>query len=244
MLRAPARQRASLEHTEHRPWPPPEGAWFQGQTWDELLFAHWPVDADALRALLPDEPTLDLHEGEAWLGITPFRVTGFRLHGLPPVPLLSSFPEVNVRTYVTHEDKPGIWFLSLDADSPWAVEAARFVYRLPYHRASIEVARRSEWIDYACSRDGASLDLSYRPVGSDAPPKAGTVEHFLTERYCLYTEHNGRLYRADIHHPPWRLQSAEAEVRETTISPLALVGEPLLHYSERQDVVIWPLQPV
>ena len=197
-----------------------------------------------MRALLPDVLTLDLHEGEAWLGITPFRVTGFRLHGLPPIPFLSSFPEVNVRTYVTHEEKAGIWFFSLDADSPWAVEAARLVYRLPYHRAKIEVAHRGDWIDYVSSRDGTSLELSYRPAGAVAPPTASTREHFLTERYCLYTEHEGRLHRADIHHRPWPLQPAEAEVRETTVSPVALDGEPLFHYSERQDVVIWPLQLV
>jgi uncharacterized protein len=192
--------------------------------------------------LLPDGLPLDLHEGEAWLGITPFRITGFRLHGLPPLPVLSSFPEVNVRTYVTFEGKPGIWFFSLDADSPWAVEAARLVYRLPYHRASIEVANRFGWIDYASSRNGASLDLSYRTSGPVTPPDPGTVEHFLTERYCLYTEHEGRLHRADIHHQPWPLQTAEAEIRGTTISPLTLEGDPLLHYSERQDVVIWPLK--
>ena len=185
-----------------------------------------------------------MREGDAWLGITPFRVTGLRLHGLPPVPVLSSFPEVNVRTYVTHDGKPGIWFFSLDADSPWAVGAARLVYRLPYHRASIEVAHRGDWVDYASSRDGAALDVSYRPMGPVSPPEAGTIEHFLTERYCLYTEHGGRLLRAEIHHPRWPLQGAEAEIRENTMSPVALEGEPLLHRSERQDVVIWPLQPV
>ena len=149
---------------------------------------------------------------------------------------------MNVRTYVTYEGKPGIWFFSLDADSPWAVEAARLVYRLPYHRASIDVARRGDWIDYASSRNGASLDLSYRPAGPVAPPEPGTAELFLTERYCLYTEYRGRLHRAEIHHQPWPLQQAEADIRESTISPIAVEGEPLLHYSERQDVVIWPLE--
>jgi uncharacterized protein YqjF (DUF2071 family) len=216
----------------------------QGQTWDELLFAHWLVEADALRALLPEQLHLDLHEDEAWLGITPFRITGFRLHGLPPLPVLSSFPEVNVRTYVAYEGKPGIWFLSLDADSPWAVAAARLVYRLPYYRASITVARRGDRIDYASSREGASLDVSYRPAGPVAAANSGTLEHFLTERYCLYTEHRGRLHRADIHHLPWPLQTAEAEVRENTMSPVALEGEPLFHFSDRQDVVIWQLEPV
>jgi uncharacterized protein len=242
LIRAPERQTGSLEQTGHRPWPLPEGPWLQGQTWDELLFAHWRVEADALRALLPEQLPVDLHDGAGWVGITPFRITGFRLHGLPPLPVLSSFPEVNVRTYVTHEGKPGIWFFSLDADSPWAVEAARLVYRLPYHRASITVARRGDWIDYVSSRDGASLDLSYRPAGPADQPEPGTLEHFLTERYCLYTEHRRRLHRADIHHLPWPLQPAEAEIRENTMSPAALEGDPLLHFSERQDVVIWPLE--
>jgi hypothetical protein len=166
------------------------------------------------------------------------------LHGLPPLPALSSFPEVNVRTYVTYEGRPGVWFFSLDADSRGSVAAARLVYRLPYHRASIAVARRGDRIDYASSREGASLDLSYRPSGPVARPEPGALEYFLTERYCLYTEHRGRLYRADIHHTPWPLQAAEAEVRENTMSPITLEGEPLLHFSERQDVVIWPLKRV
>ena len=147
-----------------------------------------------------------------------------------------------MRTYVTDEGRPGIWFFSLDADSPWAVAAARLVYRLPYHRASIAFARRGGWVDYASTRDGALLDLSYRPAGPVTPPEPGTLEHFLTERYCLYTEHDERLHRADIHHLPWQLQAAEAELRANTMSPVPLDGEPLLHFSGRQDVVIWPLE--
>jgi hypothetical protein len=203
---------------------------------------HWRVDADALRELLPEQLPLDLHEGEAWLGVTPFRVSGFRLRGLPPAPVLSSFPEVNVRTYVTYEGKPGIWFFSLDADSPWAVEAARRAYHLPYHRARMRDERRGHAIDYRSERAGASLDVTYRPIGPTAPPEPGTLDHFLTERYCLYTEHERRLERAEIHHAPWPLQSAEAELRRNTMPPVAVEGDPLLHYSERQDVVIWPLE--
>jgi uncharacterized protein len=222
----------------------PQRSWLQGQTWDHLLFAHWRVAADALRALLPAEPELDLFEGDAWLGITPFRITGFRLRGLLPVPVISEFLEINVRTYVTYEGKPGIWFFSLDAESQLAVEAAKVAYRLPYHHARIEATRRGEWVDYRSTRTGAEFDASYRPTGPVAPPEPGTLEHFLTERYCLYTEHDGELHRAEIHHPPWPLQTAEAELREHTISPIALDGDPLLHYSERQDVVIWPPERV
>jgi uncharacterized protein len=214
--------------------------WLQGQTWDELLFMHWRVDEDAVRERLPDALELDTHDGSAWIGVTPFRVTGLRLHGLPPAPVLSSFPEVNVRTYVTHEEKAGIWFFSLDADSSWAVDAARLTYRLPYHHAKIEIGRRGEWIDYRSERVGANLDVSYRGVGA----VSGATEDFLTERYCLYTEHRGRLHRAEIHHAPWPLQLAEAELRANTMSPIALDGEPQLHYSARQDVVIWALERV
>jgi uncharacterized protein YqjF (DUF2071 family) len=233
------RQSGSLAETSHRPWPLPERTWLQAQTWDELLFMHWRVEEDTVRDLLPEALELDTHDGSAWIGVTPFRVSGLRLHGLPPVPVLSSFPEVNMRTYVTYEDKPGIWFFSLDADSSWAVEAARLIYRLPYHHAKIEIGHRVEWIDYRSERLGATLDVSYRGVGA---AESGAMEDFLTERYCLYTEHRGRLHRAEIHHAPWPLQRAEAELRENTISPLALDGEPLLHYSTRQDVVIWPLE--
>jgi uncharacterized protein len=222
----------------------PRRSWLQGQTWDHLLFMHWRVAADSLRELLPEQLPLDVHEGDAWLGVNPFRVSGFRLRGLPPVPVLSSFPEVNVRTYVTYEGKPGIWFFSLDADSPWAVEAARRTYHLPYHHARITDERRGEGIDYRSERTGATLDVSYRPAGAPAEADPASLEYFLTERYCLYTEHEGRLERAEIHHAPWPLQRAEAELRENTMAPVALDGNPLLHFSERQDVVIWSLDRV
>ena len=203
---------------------------------------HWRVEPDELAVLLPEQLSLDRHDGEAWLGITPFRVSALRLRGLPPVPVLSSFPEVNARTYVTYQEKPGIWFFSLDAASPWAVGAARRTYHLPYHHARITDRRRGERIDYRSEREGAVLDVEYRPTGAPSPPRPGALEHFLTERYCLYTEYRGRLERADIHHRPWPLQTAEADVRENTLAPIALDGDPLLHYSERQDVVIWPLE--
>jgi uncharacterized protein YqjF (DUF2071 family) len=221
----------------------PERSWLQGQTWDQLLFMHWRAGADAVRELLPGRLPLDTFEGEAWIGITPFSLSGFRLRGLLPVPLVSTFLEVNARTYVTYEGKPGIWFFSLDAESRLAVEAAKLAYRLPYHHARMSATRRGDWVDYRSSRVGAELDVSYRPNGPVRQAEPGTLEHFLTERYCLYTEHESELYRAEIHHGPWPLQVAEAELRENTLSPLAHDGEPLLHYSERQDVVIWSLEP-
>jgi uncharacterized protein len=233
---------------EHRPWPLPDRAWIQGQTWDDLLFAHWRVPEAALRAHVPEGLALDSFDGAHWVGITPFRVTGLRLRATFPVPGLSSFPELNVRTYVTHEDKAGIWFFSLDAASRLAVEAARRLYALPYHHAVMRAHRLGEAVDYSSARrgDGHRFEARYRPVGEAAPPVQGRLEYFLTERYCLYTTRDGELFRAEIHHPPWPLQPAEAEIRENSMAPpgIELAGEPLLHFSARQDVVIWPLTRV
>jgi hypothetical protein len=233
-----------LAETSHRPWPVPEGSWLQAQTWDRLCFLHWRVSEDALRELVPETLELDTYDGSAWLGITPFGIKGIRLRGTLPVPRLSDFLELNVRTYVTYDDKPGVWFFSLNAENAVFVELARRVYRLPYRNARMSWRTSGERTEYLCERDEARFDGAYGPSGPSAPPKRGTLEYFLTERYCLYTEHEGRLYRAEIHHPPWPLQPAEAAVRENTIAPVEFEGEPLAHYSARQDVVIWPLAPV
>jgi uncharacterized protein YqjF (DUF2071 family) len=253
LLAAPARQAATLEETAHRPWPRPERSWVQAQTWDDLLFAHWRVAEQQLRTLVPPPLEVETFDGSGWLGITPFRVTGLRLRGLPAVPVLSSFLELNVRTYVTYGGKPGIWFFSLDASSPLVVEGARRTYFLPYHRARMSAGRRGEWIEYACSRVASEgrpyvFEGRYRPVGDPAPPRPGSLEHFLVERYCLYAlDDDEQLLRAEIHHPPWPLQEADAVIELNTMAPRGseLADEPaLLHFSARQDVVIWTLERV
>ena len=214
-----------------------------GQTWDDLLFIHYRVPAEQLRSHVPDGLEVEEHSGSGWLGLTPFVVTGLRARGLLPLPFASSFRELNVRTYVTRDDKPGIWFFSLDASSQLAVEAARRLYRLPYFRAEIAVQQRAGEIVYDCSRhDGKAFSASYRPTADVFNADAGSLEHFLTERYCLYAEHEGELFRADIHHRPWPLQPAAARIDLNTMPPLKLTDDaPRLHFSARQDVVIWPL---
>jgi uncharacterized protein YqjF (DUF2071 family) len=221
-----------------------------GQSWEDLLFAHWRVDADAVRRFVPPGLAVDEHDGSAWLGVTPFEITGFRLRGMFPLPLVSRFPEINVRTYVTAEDKPGIWFFSLDTSSQLAVEAARRAYKLPYFHARISLERRGRKIDYATARRESTrpyvFEATYAPAGEAAEPDPGSLERFLTERYCLYAADESGLHRAEIHHGPWRIGSAEASTEENTMAPDGLEpqGEPLLHLAERQDVVIWPLEPL
>jgi uncharacterized protein YqjF (DUF2071 family) len=244
------RQAHVLGERDHRPWPLPSRPWVMGQTWEDLLFAHWPVEERALRRIVPDVLPLDSFDGRCWIGITPFRVTGLRPRLLPPPPLVSSFPEVNVRTYVSVGGKPGIWFLSLDAASRLAVRAARRGYRIPYFTARMRVERRHGTVHYEServARDGppAALAVEYASTGRASPPRSGTFEQWAAERYCLYTvDEHGRVLRADIHHPPWPLEPARAEfARNTMAEPygLELPGEPLTHLARRQDVVFWPL---
>jgi uncharacterized protein len=232
-------QARSLDEVEHRPWPLKSDPWLMGQTWQNLLFAHWRVDHEALRPHVPEPLEVEQHDGSAWVGLTPFRVAGLRLRGVPPLPLLSSFLELNCRTYVQREDRPGIWFFSLDASSRLAVEAARRSYGLPYRHARMAVDDGR----FSAKPFGvpASFEARYAGRGDSFQARPGTLEHFLTERYCLYAD-DGRT-RADIHHPPWPLRKADAMVEQRGISPVPLEGEPLCHYADRQDVVVWRPEP-
>jgi uncharacterized protein YqjF (DUF2071 family) len=249
----PIRQRAALSDVSHRPWPLPGGSWLMGQTWADLLFAHWRVPEEELRQVVPAELPLDTYDGSAWLGITPFCVQGLRLRATLPAPVFSSFPELNVRTYVSVEGRPGIYFLSLDADSRAAVFAARRAYRLPYFRSRIRVERGEGTIAYDLLRtsdDGPPAYFAgrYGPRGEELPARDGSLERWLAERYCLYTlDDEGRIQRGEIHHPPWPLYEGWAEIETNTMAMpfgIDLAGEPLLHFSPRQDVVVWPLRPV
>jgi uncharacterized protein YqjF (DUF2071 family) len=182
--------------------------------------------------------------------VTPFSVGAFRLRGMPHVPGLTSFLETNTRTYVTMDGKPGIYFISLDAASRLAVVGARRSHLLPYFHARMS-ARRTEQVDYRTtrlSRDGppAELSVRYRADGPRFEARPGSLEYFLAERYCLYTLGAERqVLRADIHHPPWPLQPAVAEIERNTMGEQVgqpLDGEPLLHIARRQDVLIWGLE--
>src|SRR5713226_4558586 len=238
-----------LEQTAHRPWPLPVGPWVMAQRWHDLLFAHWPVPAAELQHLIPTPLTIDTFNGQAWLAVEPFRMSGVRLRGTPAVPWLSAFPELNVRTYVKCEGRPGVWFFSLDAGNPLAVAIARAWFHLPYFRARMSCTERDGWIQYHSERThrGAPAGLlmgRYRPVDDTFFPHHGTLEYFLTERYCLYTaDGRGQIIRGEVHHAPWPLQRAEAEFSRNSMSEsleIALISQPLLHFARRQDVLVWP----
>jgi uncharacterized protein len=245
--------RSIIEKAEHRPWAMPEQPWVMTQTWRDLLFAHWPIDPAELRPVVPRAFELDLCADSGWLGIVPFYMTNVSARAVPPLPFISAFPELNVRTYVRVGDRPGVYFFSLDAGNAIAVQAARVLLNLPYYRAAMTVSGRVNEITYTSVRRSvvsAEFDATYAPQGSPFAPVEGTLEHFLTERYCLYhRDRRGVPYRLEIHHPPWSLQVAKAAIGRNTMATaagLSVSGEPAtLHFARRQDVVAWwpsPLQ--
>ncbi len=241
-------QHPSLEHLDHRPWPVPSSRWSWRQSWRDLLFAHWPVPASALQHLVPAPLEVQEFEGTSWVGIVPFRMAGVMRRPFPDLPYFSAFSELNVRLYVEHEGRPGVWFLSLDAANVVAVWAARCFFHLPYFHARMSLEGLPDQVRYRSTRRsdprGLSFEGSYAPGGDPYLSTPGSLEHWLTERYCLYAQSpQGRLFRAEVHHEPWPLQRAEATIeRNEMLVPygIEVSGSPeLLHFSRRIDVVVW-----
>jgi len=221
------------------------------QSWHDLLFSHWRVNERLLRPHIPAAFDIDRFDGSAWLGVVPFTMSNVAARGTPALPWLSAFPELNVRTYVSPRDgKRGVYFFSLDAARLAAVLAARAMFRLPYFPASMQVTRHGEGVRYVSHRRGGSASFvgAYEPTGPAFVPARGTLEFFLTERYCLYhVDLLGRPARLEIHHAPWQLQTARAEIAENTMAHalgIPLEGAPLLHFAKRQDVVTWWTRPL
>jgi uncharacterized protein YqjF (DUF2071 family) len=235
----------AFSRVDHRPWSVPDAGWSWRQSWQDLLLAHWPIDTASLRPLVPSSLQLDEFDGTAWVGLVPFRITGVMKRPFPDLPGISAFPELKVRTYVTHRGKSGVWFFSLDVTNALAVWAARRFFYLPYFRARMTVREHGKTIVYSSSRPGAGFEGSYSPISSVYEAKRGSIEHWLTERYCLYAQApNGTLYRNEVHHVPWPLQKAEARIDVNAMFAthgLDIVEPPaLLHFARRLDVVVWP----
>jgi uncharacterized protein len=234
----------------HRPYPPPRSPWVMTQTWYDLLFAHWALPPDELRPTLPAalRAHLDAFDGQAWIGVVPFRMRSVRARGVPGLPWLSAFPELNVRTYVTLDGEPGVFFYSLDAGNPVAVAAARRFYHLPYFNAMMKVSRSGDRVRYDSRRTHraappARLDATYGPVGPRFEAALDSLDHWLTARYCLYAHDAGAVYRAEIHHAPWPLQPATAELSVNTMAESHGIRlperPPLLHFADCLQMVAW-----
>jgi uncharacterized protein YqjF (DUF2071 family) len=218
--------------------PPP--AWLVAQRWERLLFAHWPVDAADLRPLLPPGVEPDVRNGNAWIAIVAFVMVGTRASGPPWWPVLPPIPELNVRTYVRVDGVPAVWFLSLDASSSFFATVGRALYGMRYHVADMHASECGGVVRFRSARQGAAFAATYAPDGPVRKAEPGSLEHFLVERYRLFSERRGRLITAVVAHEPWPLQRARARVDVNEMAPksVALRGEPIVHFCRSVSAVI------
>ena len=248
-MEKPLKAKKNQWDDSHRPWALPNLPWTMKQTWSDLLFAHYPIKFEVLRKLVPEALHLDSYNGVCWIGVVPFRMSGIRLRGLPPIPGTDQFPELNVRTYVTLDGKPGVYFFSLDAANWLAVKGAKTLYHLPYWHAEMEIKNSGDDVVFNSTRRldrEVRLACRYRPTSEPFQTKKGSFEEWMVERYCFYTlNRSGIPLRCDILHEPWIIQTAEAEFSCHTI--LSMQGievastEPILHFAKKIEIRAWPL---
>ena len=232
----------ALTQIDHRPWPLPNTNWLLSQQWLNLAFIHWEIDPDQLRAKIPPELNLDLHDGRAWIGIVPFEMRGAAFRGLPAISPLSDFPEVNVRTYVEYEGKKGVWFFSLDVPKHFVVWTARTFFHLPYRHANMNVIQQGKSIYYSHRMDGYNFNASYKPTETEDWDD-NSFERWTTERYCLYCQNKrGKLYRTEGHHPQWPIEKAEIAIQSNRLLNDFDIGamHPSVLFSKKIDVVASP----
>lgn len=233
-----------LEQIAHRPYPMPTAPYVMSQAWRNLLFAHWRVPADVLQKLIPAPLEVDTFDDSAWVGVVPFRMCEIRGRLMP---FHIDFLELNVRTYVKFGERRGVYFFSLDADHYPSVWGARTFYGLPYFRAKMSYENKNGVINYASKRlgSGQSADFSakYEATGPQELALPGTLQHFLTERYCLMISQRGIVHRTDIHHAPWQLAQARATISVNSMpTPLGLTLDTppdSLLYAEEMKMVNW-----
>jgi uncharacterized protein len=232
----------------HRPYPLPDMNWMMTQEWHHTLFVHWPVPLSSLREYVPLELEIDTFDGSAWIAIVPFQVKNTRGRFTPAIPGVSSYLEVNVRTYVKYGGRTGVYFFSLDANHLLAVLGAKAILGLNYKQANISF-REKDHFEMISSRvqpphRNAELELLYKPETEVIFAEPGTLEHWLTERYCLWTKRGSRIFRGDIHHTKWELQRAQADISQKMIIPFVdqelLKQSPLLHYTKYKKAFFWP----
>ncbi len=222
--------------------------WIAAQRWEQVLFVNWRVPADAIRPLVPEQLELDSHGGDTWVSLLPLRMAHVHLRDVPPVPGLTGFPELNLRTYVVHDGRPGVYFFSLDAPGHMMVWLGRHVFHLAYDLADMSMDEVDGKVVFASHRRGANAEFraTYCGIGDAAPAADGSLEQFLTERYCMYAlDHAGHLRRGDIRHDPWQLRRADADIALGTVAQAAGLPVPpdpeVVLYSDATDNVVWPM---
>ena len=236
-----------LKERNHRPYSLPEWPWVTTQRWENVLFLHWQFSPNVLKPHIPKQLQLDLYDAAAWIGIVFFQVKGMRLRSMPALPRLSSFLQLNVRTYVTYNGLPGVYFFSLDVDSKFACLLAKTIYSLPFRRADVKLDRQGDYMNMVYARKKGSfageMSCSYAPVSAVFQAQINTFDHWLLERYCLWNIRKNDLWRTDIHHTKWNFQKAEVILHSHSMAGYlhrkSFLDHPLVHYAAMKQALFW-----
>jgi uncharacterized protein len=230
------------QSVSHRTWPLPSKKWSYYQEWNNALFLHWKVSIDLLEPFIPKDLMLDTFENEAWISVVAFTMEKIRPKNLPAFPPISNFHEINIRTYVIHNGKPGVYFLNIEAQKLLSAKLSKFLSRLPYEKARMKRSQKNELQDYTSKlkKKGFAFASKYRI--SDQLVSKTNLDLWLTERYCLYLDRGGKTYIYEIHHLPWELQDVQVSEIQTNyrIGKIDLNDSPdLIHYSKGVNVIAW-----
>jgi uncharacterized protein len=234
----------------------PSGQCAMHHHWHDLLFLHWEVSPALLQALLPSALTVDTFEGKAYVGLVPFRISKIRHPAFFPFPGFSQFLEINVRTYVIRNGvDPGVWFFSLDAANPFACIAARIMYKLPYYFAEMSAHKTNSSRDdlmefrshrYLSTTGPTVAEVNFNTCGESASAKLGTLDHFLLERYLLYSQQKSKIFVGKVHHTPYQFQCANVvHLKENLIEAAGIrrsAMEPIAHFSPGVSVEIFNIR--
>ena len=232
--------------TDHRPWPLPKEQWVFRQTWSELAFIHWEIEEEELKKYIPPSIEIDKYEGKSYIGVVPFNMKGVTKRGYPAPKWISDFPEINVRTYVKYNNKPGVLFFSLDVPSQIAVWIGRIQFHLPYFKAKMLVKTQNDTTHYFHKRNNIEFEAVYTAKGRLKCEK-NSFENWATERYCLYSHNKaGDIFCADVHHEQWPLESVDIDIKKNTLLSGLTVGKqhPTVLYSKSLDVAVYSIQKV
>lgn len=239
-----------LKSTEHRNYPLPKEPWAAMQDWEHLLFMHWPVYKAFIEPHIPADLELDTFDGDAWISIIPFKVNKMKVRKLPPIPFLYPFLEVNVRTYVKKDGIPGVYFFSMDASKLLAVLGGK-IGTLPYFHANMKLKKRAKKFYFKSKRkndEKESLISNYKLIGKSTVHAKGSIDHWLLERYALWSYKFDTLFRGDIHHKEWKVQPAEVNIDQETVTSFlpnnVYTTQPLVHYARSKRVFIWKIKKV
>jgi len=237
-----------LQRTAHRRWAIPQRPWRWSQGWRNLLFCHWSVPVKALRSHVPSRLEIDTFEGAAWVSAVAFHMSRVRPRWLPPFPPVSDFLELNLRTSVRLDEKPGVFFLSIHANKRLAVKVARWFSPLPYVYAPMRCLPEGGGYRFqcACVRPGEenSFSAHFSPRFKVIAACEDSLNEWLLERYCLYVgDENGGLVSAEVHHEPWTIQEVTPEISSNTLARpfgLDLASKPdRAHFSAGVNALAW-----